>query len=68
MKSIKDIWNYSPKKKRRELLKVLGYKTEWANLSWSEMGRKGGGMILKDLIRLNKIRMRKSPLKNTEPY
>ena len=67
MKSVKNVWNYSSKQKRRELLRVLGYRSEWAKLSWDEMGKRGGGMLLNDLTRLNKIRMRKSPLKKTEP-
>ena len=60
---MKKIWDYAPKEKRRELLKVLGYKREWAELTWDKIAKKGGGMLLNDLTRLNKKRLKNKRLK-----
>ena len=58
MLTIKQIWDKSSESKRRELLKVLGYRGEWAKLSWNELGKRGGGMVKRDFFRLNKLRMK----------
>lgn len=56
---VKEVWNRSPKKKREELARVLGYRKEWAKIKYEELPKKGGGMLQRDLVRLWKIRMAK---------
>ena len=56
MVSIKQIWNSAPKAKRVILLKSLGYRPEWAKLSYDEVRKRGGAMLTKDLMRLNNLR------------
>jgi len=56
---IKEVWNRSPKKKRAELARTLGYRGEWANIKFQDLPKKSGGMLQKDLVRLWKIRQSK---------
>lgn len=53
---IKEIWNKSSIKQRSTLAKALGYKSEWGQLRYEEIGKRGGGMLIRDLIRVNKKR------------
>jgi hypothetical protein len=57
--NIEEMWNYSPKEKKKKLLGALGYKKQWAKLSYNELGQRGGGLIQRDLTRLNNKRLGK---------
>ena len=56
---IKEIWNKASIKQRSTLAKELGYKAEWGQLKYEEVGKRGGGMLLRDLTKLNQIRINK---------
>lgn len=58
-KAIASVWDKSPKTKRKELARELGYKAEWGELTFKELGKRGGGMLQRDLIKLEAIRKRK---------
>lgn len=49
---IRQVWDRNPAAKRGELARALGYKSEWGRLSYGDLGRRGGGMLKKDLNRL----------------
>jgi len=53
---IKEIWNKSSVSQRSTLAKALGYKAEWGTLRYEEIGKRGGGMLLRDLTKVNKKR------------
>jgi len=53
---IKEVWNRSPKKKRAELARALGYRAEWSTIKYEDLPKRSGGMLQKDLARLYKIR------------
>lgn len=57
--SIKLVWDKSTIKKRKELAKTLGYKPEWGTLKYSELGKRGGGMLKRDLTKIYKIYRKK---------
>ena len=56
---IKETWNTSPKKKRAELARALGYKSEWAKIRFEELPTRSGGMLQRDLVKLWKLRKSK---------
>ena len=55
----KEVWNKSQKKKRAELARALGYKSEWAKIRFEDLPSRSGGMLQKDLVRLWKLRKSK---------
>lgn len=53
----KQIWNNASKEKRRQLLSTLGYTDmDFAEFSWDQLSKRGGGMVKIDIRRLNRIR------------
>ncbi len=56
---IKEVWNRSPKKKRAELARALGYKSEWASINYEDLPSRSGGMLQKELNNLYNIRKSK---------
>jgi hypothetical protein len=51
-----DTWKYSPYSKKVQLLRAMNLNTSWAKTkSVNEMVKRGGGMIARDILNLNKI-------------
>ena len=50
-----DLWKYSKKSQRKELLKTLVFNSSWANTnSIKEMVKRGGGMVANALKELQR--------------
>ena len=49
MTTINKVWNESTQEKRAELCKYLGFTTDWATLEFEEIGKRGGGMLVRSL-------------------
>lgn len=55
MQNVEAIWTEASKEQREELLTTLGFNTSWAVAdSISEMIQRGGGMVVRDLLKLYK--------------
>lgn len=51
----KDTWKYGSKKQKEEILESLGYDKSWAETkSINEMVRRGGGLVARGLLKLEK--------------
>ena len=49
---IKEVWNNSSVKKRRQLASALGYKSEWGKVRYENLESRDGGMLKRDLRKL----------------
>lgn len=62
IEALENLWVTTPIKKRRELLKALGYHTSWAKIrTIKEIANRGGGMVARGLLDLIKHYSQKKP-------
>ena len=55
----KTIWDESPVEKRKRLLKTMGYREMgFAKIKFSDLPKRSGGMVKRDVERLVQIRNR----------
>jgi hypothetical protein len=60
IKLTEDTWRYSSVEQKEELLESLGYDSSWAKTKTiNEMVKRGGGMVAKDILNLEKIYLKR---------